>query len=93
MRTHVMHGDVYYLTGGGPVFLLLKAAHRMVTRAPIVGGGLAMLYGYARSWLSGRQRLVDADEARHYRRLLNRRLLRLPAGTEHRAEMNSSGSR
>lgn len=93
MRTHVMHGDVYYLTGGGPVFLLLKAAHRMVTRAPIVGGGLAMLYGYARSWLSGRQRLVDADEARHYRRLLDRRLLRLPAGTEHRAEMNSSGSR
>lgn len=77
MRTHVMHGDVYYLTGGGPLFLLLKAAHRMVTGTPKVVGGLAMLYGYLRCLVGGRERLVDAAEARHYRRLLNRRILRL----------------
>jgi glycosyltransferase involved in cell wall biosynthesis len=77
MRTHTMHGDVYYLTGGGVVFLLAKAAHRMVTGSPPILGGLAMLFGYVRSWAT-RQRLVDRVEARHYRRLLNRRLMRLP---------------
>jgi biofilm PGA synthesis N-glycosyltransferase PgaC len=89
MRTHMMHGDVYYLTGGGPLFLLLKAAHRMVAGTPRVVGGIAMLYGYLRSWASGRQRLVNSDEARHYRRLLNRRLLRRPAPQEHGGEMKS----
>jgi poly-beta-1,6-N-acetyl-D-glucosamine synthase len=93
MRTHVMHGDVYYLTGGGLLFLLLKALHRMVAGTPPVVGGLAMLYGYLRSWLSGRQRLVNADEARHYRRLLNRRLLRLPAASAHSGDMNPAESR
>ncbi len=93
MRTHVMHGDVYYLTGGGVLFLLLKAAHRMATGTPRVVGGMAMLYGYLRSWVSGRRRLVDADEARHYRRLLNRRLLRLPAARPPGCDMNAAESR
>lgn len=82
MRTHAMHGDVYYLTGGGPAFLLIKALHRMVTGSPPVVGGLALLYGYLRCWATKRQRLVDDAEARHYRRLLNRRLMRLPVATE-----------
>ncbi len=93
MRTHVMHGDVYYLTGGGILFLLLKVAHRMIAGTPPVVGGLAMLYGYLRSLLSGRRRLVNAEEARHYRRLLNRRLLRLPAKNEHGGDVNAVESR
>jgi hypothetical protein len=70
-----MHGEVYYLTGGGMAFLLLKAAHRIVTGAPPVLGGLALLWGYLRLRLSGQDRLVDAEEARHYRGLLTSRLL------------------
>jgi biofilm PGA synthesis N-glycosyltransferase PgaC len=93
MRTHVMHGDVYYLTGGGVLFLLVKATHRMATGTPRVVGGMAMLYGYLRSWVCGRGRLVDADEARHYRRLLNRRLLRRPAARPPCCDMNAAESR
>ena len=73
-RTNLMHGEVYYLTGGGMAFLLLKVAHRVVTGAPPVLGGLALLWGYLRLRLSGQDRLVDAEEARHYRRLLTSRL-------------------
>ena len=75
LRTNVMHGEVYFLTGGGVLFLLFKVAHRMVSGAPPVVGGLAMLFGYLRSRVSGRERLVSPAEARHYRRLLNQRLL------------------
>jgi poly-beta-1,6-N-acetyl-D-glucosamine synthase len=76
LRTCVLHGEVYYLTGGGPAFLLLKAGHRMLAGKPPVIGGLAILYAYLRCWWSGRQRLVNPAEAQHYRRLLNRRLVR-----------------
>jgi biofilm PGA synthesis N-glycosyltransferase PgaC len=93
VRTNVMHGDVYYLTGGGILFLLLKVVHRAAAGSPPVVGGLAMLYGYLRSLVSGRHRLVDADEARHYRRLLNRRLFRLPAKSVQRGDMNAVESR
>jgi glycosyltransferase involved in cell wall biosynthesis len=89
MRTHAMHGDVYYLTGGGLPFLLLKTLHRMAAGSPPLFGGLALLFGYLRSWASGRQRLVDAAEARHYRRLLNARLLRWPAARRRGRSMPS----
>jgi glycosyltransferase involved in cell wall biosynthesis len=89
VRTNAMHGDVYFLTGGGPLFLLFKAAHRMIAGSPPVVGGLAMLYGYARSALSGRARLVTPEEAQHYRRLLNRRILRLARGAERSGGLDS----
>lgn len=81
VRTNMMHGDVYFLTGGGPLFLLLKVAHRMFLGQPPLVGGLAMLYGYLRCWVSGRERLVTRAEAQHYRRLLNGRILRMRRGT------------
>jgi hypothetical protein len=73
MRTHVMHGEVYYLTGGGKFFFLLKALHRLGLR-PFLLGGLAMVWGYLRALLSGKERLVSDAEARVYRALLNGRL-------------------
>jgi poly-beta-1,6-N-acetyl-D-glucosamine synthase len=93
LRTSVMHGEVYFLTGGGVLFLLLKVAHRMVSGAPRVVGGLAMLFGYLRSRLSGRERLVSPAEARHYRRLLNQRLLPLRWNVASGSEPNSPESR
>lgn len=89
MRTNVMHGDVYYLTGGGLLFLLLKVAHRMISGTPPLVGGLAMLYGYLRSRAAGRERLVSPVEARHYRRLLNQRILRLRRGAERTGDFTS----
>ena len=74
LRTNAMHGEVYYVTGGGFLFFLLKALHRMFTGRPFLWGGLALFWGYAKPWLSVRPRLVTREEARHYRRLLNARL-------------------
>jgi len=75
LRTHRFHGEIYYQTGGGLAFMLAKAAHRMVTARPPVLGGLAMLWGYLLPLLARHERLVTRAEARHYRAMLNRRLL------------------
>ena len=74
-RTNLMHGEVYYLTGGGSAFLVLKVVHRMVTAEPRILGGLALFWGYARFWLARRSRLVSKEESRRYRRLLNQRII------------------
>jgi glycosyltransferase involved in cell wall biosynthesis len=74
LATHRFHGEIYYETGGGAGFLLLKALHRALAARPRGLGGLAMLWGYAASALRGRPRLVSDDEARWYRALLRRRL-------------------
>lgn len=74
LRTHVFHGEIYYQTGGGILFLLAKVAHRMVAGHPLVLGGLAMLWGYLVPLLLHRPRLVNQEEARFYRAMLNSRL-------------------
>lgn len=74
LRTSRMHGEVFYLTGGGTFFLALKAAHRALTGRPPVIAGAALLWGYLRLRLAGRPTLLDANETRHYRRLLRTRL-------------------
>lgn len=74
LRTHRFHGEIYYQTGGGFLFLLAKVAHRMLTAQPMVVGGLAMLVGYVAPLLARKPRLVSDDEARFYRSMLNRRL-------------------
>lgn len=42
------HGSGQYFMGTAPAWMLASALYRM-TRPPVVVGGLAMLYGYARS--------------------------------------------
>lgn len=74
LATQRFHGEIYYQTGGGGLFLLAKALHRMLTGQPPVLGGLALLWGYLWPLLTRRPRLVTPDEARHYRRLLGARL-------------------
>lgn len=73
LRTNVMHGEVYYNTGGGGLFFLFKALHRVTCR-PYFIGAAALVWGYLRSVLSRRERLVTPGEARLYRRLLNERI-------------------
>lgn len=74
LQTHRFHGDIYYQTGGGLVFLLAKVLHRMAWARPQLLGGLAMLWGYLVPMVRRRPRLVTDDEAAFYRALLNRRL-------------------
>ncbi|WP_029001905.1 glycosyltransferase family 2 protein [Azohydromonas australica] len=74
LSTHRFHGEIYYQTGGGLLFLLLKVAHRMMAGQPRILGGMAMLWGYAVSVLSNKDRLVNREEAQYYRSMLNRRL-------------------
>lgn len=73
IRTSAMHGEIYFLTGGGWFFFLLKVMHR-AKGSPFGIGALAMVWGYLRAKFSGRERLVTIDEAKCYRALLNERI-------------------
>jgi biofilm PGA synthesis N-glycosyltransferase PgaC len=66
----VRHGVGQYFMGTGPVYLLSSALYRM-TRPPIFVGGLAMLWGYVRSWLT-RQPRYDDPEFRRFLRAYHR---------------------
>jgi len=74
LRTGIMLGEIYYLTGGGSLFFALKFFDRVVVGKPFLLGGLAMLWGYLRCRLRRRERLVTPEEARLYRKLLNGRI-------------------
>lgn len=75
LRTSVMHGEIYYLTGGSGLFLIFKALHRAWAGRPPVLAALAMLFGYLKKLLGGSTRLVSNQEAEYYKSLLNQRLL------------------
>jgi glycosyltransferase involved in cell wall biosynthesis len=74
LKTNIMHGEIYYLTGGSRLFLAFKVLHRMVSGTPLIISGLAMAWGFVRSAAVGKRRLVSDQEARHYARLLNSRI-------------------
>jgi len=74
-RTNLMHGQIYYLAGGGTLFLLLKCLHRLIFGRPILLGGVMMSVGFIKAYLKGEPKLVSDREAVHYRRLLNDRIL------------------
>jgi glycosyltransferase involved in cell wall biosynthesis len=73
LRTNVMHGHIYYVTGGDPLFLVFKILRRM-TSSPVVVGALALWWGYLSALVRRTPRLVTTAEMRAYRRLLRRRL-------------------
>jgi poly-beta-1,6-N-acetyl-D-glucosamine synthase len=74
LRTCVLHGEVYYRTGGGLLFFLAKLLHRALQKPPLVGAA-ALAYGYLRPMLKNRELLVSNSEAALYNDLLRRRLL------------------
>jgi len=75
VKTNIMHGEIYYLTGGSRLFFLFKAIHRMFLGHPFLVGGIMMIWGYWRAFISRRKLLVTEKEAAFYRQLLNRRLM------------------
>ena len=54
----VRHGVGQYYMGTAPSYMLASALYRM-TRPPIFVGGLAMLWGYIKSWLTQAPRYGD----------------------------------
>jgi poly-beta-1,6-N-acetyl-D-glucosamine synthase len=74
LRTSKMHGEIYYLTGGGHLFFFLKFLDRLARGNPFFLGGMAMLWGYSKPYLTRRRRLVSDSEAKLYQRMLNRRI-------------------
>lgn len=75
VSTGVLHGRVYYVTGGGASFFFLKFLHRLVLGKPRILGGLSLLWGYLKSWMTQTERLVTKQEARFYQKQLSHRLV------------------
>jgi len=73
-RTSKMHGEIYYLTGGGHVFFFFKFLDRLVRGKPFVVSGMTLLWGYLKPLLTRRPRLVSDSEAKLYQQMLNRRM-------------------
>ncbi len=74
IKTNKLHGEVFYVCGGGPLFFSFKVLHRIVMGRPFVIAGLAMAWGYLKASIMGKPRLVDAREARFYKNRLNQRI-------------------
>ena len=75
LRTNIMHGEIYYLTGGSKRFFVLKLIHRLILGKPFFIGGLLLLWGFVRTSFSGRPKLVNPVQEDLYQRLLNRRII------------------
>jgi biofilm PGA synthesis N-glycosyltransferase PgaC len=73
LRTNFMHGEIYYRTGGGLLFFLLKVLRRTLS-PPLITGALATLCGFADAAMRRSPMLVTPHEAKIYRRLLNARM-------------------
>ena len=68
------HGRGQYFMGTGPVYMLASAIYRM-SRPPRIVGGIAMLWGYFSSWLTGARRYADPEFRRFLRKYQWRCLL------------------
>lgn len=71
----VRHGYGQYFMGTSLAFMTASALFRM-TRPPLVIGGLAMWYGYVKSWLAGVPQYGDDEFRRFVRRYQRDALLR-----------------
>jgi hypothetical protein len=74
LHTNVMHGEIFYRTGGGPILFIVKALLRMLRGKPFFLAGAAMVYGYLAAVAHRKKLLVSMSEARAYRKLLYRRM-------------------
>ena len=77
LHTSIMHGEIFYRSGGSFLFFVAKALDRIFRGKPAVLAGAAMIYGYIRSWWKRQVKLVTPLEERTYRSLLSRRILGL----------------
>lgn len=71
----VRHGVGQYYMGTGWLYMIASALYRM-TRPPLVLGGVAMLWGYLKSWITGKPRYEDEQFRQFLRRYQRDCLLR-----------------
>jgi poly-beta-1,6-N-acetyl-D-glucosamine synthase len=74
LRTNLLHGEIYYVCGGGALFFSFKVFHRMFTSRPFVLSGLALTWGYLGALLARKKRLVNESEREFYKNALNQRI-------------------
>jgi poly-beta-1,6-N-acetyl-D-glucosamine synthase len=74
LRTCVVHGRIFYLTGGKAYFFIIKAIKRMIVDRPPVIKGMLMAWGFFKAALLREKRLVNSEEALLYNKLLAERL-------------------
>jgi poly-beta-1,6-N-acetyl-D-glucosamine synthase len=74
IRTSVMHGEIFYLTGGCLLFFWFKFVKRAIFGRPLLISGIMMLKGYMKLMLMRENLLVSEEEAKAYNRLLAHRL-------------------
>jgi biofilm PGA synthesis N-glycosyltransferase PgaC len=72
--TSYLHGEIYYVCGGGGLFFTAKVLDRMVKGKPPVLAGIMLLLGYLHAIITRTPKLVNPVEATYYRRRLNRRI-------------------
>ncbi|MCZ6837401.1 MAG: glycosyltransferase family 2 protein [Planctomycetota bacterium] len=66
-RGRIRHGFGQYFMGTSPLYMAASVSFRM-TRPPLVVGGLAMGWGYIRSWFGSTPRFDDPVFRRYLRR-------------------------
>ena len=76
LKTNAMHGEIFYMTGGGILFLSLKVIDRMFRGHPFILGGSMLFFGFLKPFVLRKKMLVTFEEAKFYRSLLNKRILR-----------------
>jgi hypothetical protein len=69
VRTSLMHGEIYYLTGGSKIFFVLKVLHRFAVR-PYFVNAMALICGYVRALVKRKKLLVTEAESHYYNALL-----------------------
>lgn len=84
VRGNVRMGHGAYVIGTHPLFALARSFYRML-EPPYLVGGLALGYGYFRSWLAGKPQipdkaLIEALRKEQMHRLLHRNRLPGPEG-------------
>lgn len=61
IRAGIERGRSAYFMGCHPLYLVVSALGRMVTKSPPVADGMGMLIGYLGSMLKGEQRIKDSE--------------------------------
>lgn len=73
LKTNAMQGEIYYMTGGNPLFFILKAVHRLFFVKPFLLAGAFQIKGYLNGVMK-QEKIVTREEERFYRNLLFNRI-------------------
>jgi len=77
IRDRVKHGQVCYVSGYHPLFLLASCFYRLTTK-PYLIGSAAVLYGYVKAYLRHQLRVEDPAYVAYIRDQQMKRLLGQP---------------